>query len=267
MTTPRPEEEWEELDEDELPPRPRNRLLAPLPLVLIAVLIAATGFLGGVLMQKGSEGGGSAGGPPGGLPSFLSEGAGEGSGSEGASGLPAGFPGSGSGAAVVGTVSSVNGRTIYVKDSEGTTVAVRVEDGSKISRDSNVGVKKIRPGDSVVVQGAKHGSTVKASSISATESGVETSALGGLPASGGSESERRRRRLGRTLRRMRRDATPTAQKEEERMKTKHRVGRAWASARDRGDECPGGSRRGAPRRLRWLRQQRLEHRRKQRREL
>ena len=158
---------------DELPPRPRNRLLAPLPLVLTAVLIAAIGFLGGVLIQKGSEGGDSASGLPGGLPSFLKE---------------KGGNGSSSGTAVSGTVSSVNGRTIYVKDSEGATVAVRAQDGSKVSRDSNVSVKKIHPGDSVVVQGAKHGATVKASSISATESGVETSAPGGLPASGGSES-------------------------------------------------------------------------------
>jgi len=139
-------------------------------------------------VQKGSEGS-SAAGPPAGLPSFLSEGAGKGSGSEGAGGLPANFPGSDSGAAVSGTVSSVNGRTIYVKDSEGSTVAVRVEDGSKVSRDSNVGVKKVRPGDSVVVQGSKHGSTVKASSIAATESGVETSTASGFPASGGGEGE------------------------------------------------------------------------------
>lgn len=158
---------------DELPPRPRSRLLAPLPLALTAVLIAATGFLGGVLVQKGSEGGGSAASLPSGLPG----------------GLPSTFPGSGSGAAVSGTVSSVDGRTIYVKDSGGTTVAVRVEDGSKISRDSNVGVKKIRPGDSVEVQGSKHGSTVKASSISATESGVETSATSGLAAAGGGSDE------------------------------------------------------------------------------
>lgn len=172
-------EQWQGPGEEELPPRPRNRLLAPLPLALIALLIAATGFLGGVLVQKGSEGGGSAaGGPPGGLPSFLSEGAGGGEGS-------GGFPGSSSGAAVSGTVSSVDGRTIYVKDSGGATVAVRVEDGSKVSRDSNVGVKKIHPGDSVVVQGSKHGSTVKASSISATESGVKTSAAGELPPPGG----------------------------------------------------------------------------------
>ena len=134
------EGDWEEPVEEELPPRPRNRLLAPLPLGLIAVLIAATGFLGGVLVQKGSEGGGSASGLPGGLPSFLKEKGGEGSSSEGSGGLPAGFPGagSGSGAAVSGTVSSVNGRTIYVKDSEGATVAVRVQDGSKVSRDSDV---------------------------------------------------------------------------------------------------------------------------------
>jgi hypothetical protein len=182
------EGDWEEPVEEELPPRPRNRLFAPLPLALIAVLIVATGFLGGVLVQKGSEGS-SAAGPPDGLPSFLSEGAGEGSGSEGARGLPANFPGGGSGAAVSGTVSSVDGRTIYVKDSDDSTVAVRVEDGSRVSRDSNVGVKKIRPGDSVVVQGSKHGSTVKASSISATESGVETSAAAGLPALGGGESD------------------------------------------------------------------------------
>lgn len=178
-----PEGEWEELAEEELPPRPRNRLLAPLPLALIAVLIAASGFLGGVLVQKGSEGG-SASGLPGGLPSFLNKGGREGSGSEGSGG----FPGGGSGAAVSGMVSSVGGRTIYVKDSEGSTVAVRVQDGSKVSRDSNVSVKKIHPGDSVVVQGAKHGSTVKASSISATESGVEASLPGGFPTSGGSES-------------------------------------------------------------------------------
>ncbi len=165
--------DWEEPVEEELPPRPRNRLLAPLPLALIAILIAATGFLGGVLVQKGSEGGGATAGLPAGIPTDL----------------PTSFPSGNSSAAVSGTVSSVNGHTIYVKDSGGTTVAVRVEDGSKVSRDSNVGVKKIRPGDSVVVQGAKHGSTVKASSIAATESGVETSAASGFPASGGSEGE------------------------------------------------------------------------------
>jgi hypothetical protein len=185
-----PAEEWDEPEEeDELPPRPRNRFLRPLPIALVAVLIAAAGFLGGVLVQKGSEGSGSAGGASG-LPSFLTEGAGEGSGSEASSGLPAGLGASGGGSAVSGTVSSVDGETIYVKDSEGNVVAVKAEDGSTISRDSNVGVKKIHPGDSVVVQGSKHGSTVKASSISATGAGVETTGLGAgsLPGAEGGEA-------------------------------------------------------------------------------
>ncbi len=181
-----------EVEDEELPARPRNRFLRPLPVALVAVLIAAAGFLGGVLVQKGSEGSGSAAGLPGGasgLPSFLTEKAGEGSGSEAISGLPAGLGGAGGGSAVSGTVSSVDGKTIYVKDSEGNVVAVRAEDGSTISRDSNVGVKKIHPGDSVVVQGSKHGSTVKASSISATEAGVETTGFGAGALPGGEGGE------------------------------------------------------------------------------
>lgn len=177
-----------EMEEEELPPRPRSRFLAPLPIALIAVLLAAAGFLAGVLVQKGSGEGGSAGAFPGGgqLPSFLSGEGGEGSEGGSTAGLPTGVPGGGSGAAVTGTVTGVKGHTIYVKEAEGNTVAVKAEDGSTVTRDSNVGVKKVRPGDSVVVQGAKHGSTVKASSISATEAGVESSASAGFsPAAGG----------------------------------------------------------------------------------
>lgn len=172
-------EGWEEED-DELPPRPRKRLSVPLPIFLIAVLIGAIGFLGGVLIQKGSEGS-SAGGFPGGgeIPAIAAAG-GEGA-AAGARGTPTGFPGGASDAAVTGTVSSVDGRTIYVEGADGNTVAVKAGAGSTISRDAKTGVKKVRPGDTVVVQGSKHGSTVRASSISATEAGVES----GLPDFGG----------------------------------------------------------------------------------
>jgi hypothetical protein len=176
------EEDWDEPEEeDELPPRPRNRFLRPLPMALLAILIAAVGFLGGVEVQKGSGAGGGAAGPggAGGLPAFLAAKGGEGSGSEAGSGQLPAFGAAAGGPTVSGTVTSVEGNTIYVKDSEGNTVAVKAEDGSTISRDSNVGVKKIHPGDSVVVQGSKSGSTVKASSISATEAGVETTGFGG----------------------------------------------------------------------------------------
>jgi hypothetical protein len=164
-------------DDDVIPPRPRGRLLRPLPLALIALIIAAAGFLGGIEAQKGSESGsGAAAGPGGGgLPNFaaLKEAGAESGGTE-SKGSEAGVPGfAGSSAAATGTVTSVEGHTIYVKESDGTTVAVKVGDGATVTRDSNVAAKKIHPGDTVTVEGSKHGSTVKASSVSATESGVE----------------------------------------------------------------------------------------------
>jgi hypothetical protein len=169
---------WDE-DEDPIAPRPRGRLLRPLPLALIAVAIAAAGFLGGVEAQKGSESGGGSGSLPGGreLPSFASG---------GPAAARAEAAGGATEAAATGTVTSVEGQTIYVKESDGTVVAVKAGDGSTVTRDSNVAAKKVHPGDTVVVEGSKHGSTVRASSISATESGVEsTTGLGGPSSAGG----------------------------------------------------------------------------------
>jgi hypothetical protein len=164
---------WDDGDDDAIPPRPRGRLLRPLPLLLIALTIAAAGFLGGVLAQKGSEGGsGAAAGPgAGGLPSFAAAAAGVKS--EGGSTEAGGASSFGtSSAAASGTVTSVEGKTIYVKESDGTVVAVKAGDGVTVTRDSNVSARKVHPGDTVVVEGSKRGSTVQASSIAATESGV-----------------------------------------------------------------------------------------------
>ncbi|MBS1678652.1 MAG: hypothetical protein JST08_14850 [Actinobacteria bacterium] len=182
-------------DYEPIAPRPRGRLLRPVPLALMAVTIAAAGFLGGVLAQKGSEGGGGvAGGPPAGLAALATGGgateggSGVAAGGEGGSGAPAAEGGAEAGApaglpsfgttnaAAAGTVTAVEGHTIYVKEADGTVVAVKAGDGSSVTRDANVAAKKVHPGDTVVVEGSKHGSTVKASSIAATESGVESSA-------------------------------------------------------------------------------------------
>jgi hypothetical protein len=180
------DEERDGWDDDEpIAPRPRGRLLRPVPLALIAVTIAAAGFLGGVLAQKGSEGSANAAGPGGGLAGLIAaRGGAESTAGEGATGLPS-FAGT-SAAAATGTVTAVEGHTIYVKEADGTVVAVKAGDGSTVTRDSNVAAKKVHPGDTVVVQGAKHGSTVRASSIAATESGVESTA--GFAASGASST-------------------------------------------------------------------------------
>jgi hypothetical protein len=170
--------EDELMDDEPIAPRPRGRLLRPLPLVLMAVTIAAAGFLGGVLAQKGSEGASGAGEFPG-----LAEAKGG-----AATGLPTGGEAGDSGSsAVTGTVTSVEGHTIYVKESAGTVVAVKAGDGSTVTRDSSVSAKKVHPGDTVVVEGSKRGSTVRASSISATESGVEATA--GVAAPAGESAE------------------------------------------------------------------------------
>jgi hypothetical protein len=165
---------WEDDGDEAIPPRPRGRLLRPLPLFLISVVIAAAGFFGGIQAQKGSEGSGGAASLPGGgsLPSFATAGGESGSSAGGEEGGLPSFPGSE--ATAEGTVTGVEGHTIYVKESGGTIVAVKIGDGATVTRNSDVKAKKIHPGDSVTVEGAKNGSTVKASSVAATESGVES---------------------------------------------------------------------------------------------
>src|ERR1700756_3974334 len=78
------EEEWLQAP-DELPPRPRRKLLAPVPVALLAALLVGAGFLAGVEVQKGQtrstpEGAGFAGlaASRGGTGSGTSSGAGRG---------------------------------------------------------------------------------------------------------------------------------------------------------------------------------------------
>ncbi len=170
------EEDWGEPLEDDLPPRPGNRFLRPLPLALIALLIASLAFLGGVRIQKSNQAGGSSASPfgAGGVPSFLSE---AGAGAAGG-GVPS-LTGSAQGSGITGTVTSVSGKTVYVKNSEGTVLAVKAGAGATVTRTANSEAKAIHPGDSVVVEGARRGSNVTASSIGATASGVETISAAG----------------------------------------------------------------------------------------
>ena len=183
------QEDWGEEETQELPPRPRNRLAHPLPIALIAVLIGGLGFLAGVLVQKGSEGGGSLSARVRGVPNLSGAGAGSSSGSStsAASRFPA-FAGSGS--AITGTVTAVHGETLYVKDAEGAVIEVKAAAGSTITREAKASSGDIHPGDRVVIEGSKSGARVKASSIRATESGVEAAAgfAPGFRAAGASAS-------------------------------------------------------------------------------
>lgn len=187
--------------EQELPPRPRRRLLSPVPIALLCVLLTVCGFIGGVLVEKGqstSTFAGSASSGSGGFASRLaalrSGGAGAGGGARGAGGGAAAalFAGGGSGAgggirggATIGQVAYTSGHTLYVTDPEGNTVKVTTSAASAVTKTVKSDVKAIRPGETVIVTGsAGAGGAVKADSIRVSEAGA-AGALGALFGSGG----------------------------------------------------------------------------------
>jgi hypothetical protein len=179
------EEDWEPTASSALPPRRRRRLVTPASAVLVAVLIAALGFIGGVEVQKGQAdgGGGAAASGVGGAGGAASARAAGG----GASVGPGGFAGRGGaqGDATIGSVVNKRGSTLYVKDSDGTTVRVKTSSHPKINRTATASAGAIHPGDTVIVQGTKSSSgTITATQINATSSSA-ASGLAGLFGGGG----------------------------------------------------------------------------------
>ena len=175
------EDDWEPAPEQRaLPPRPRRRLVTPASAVLVAVLIAAVGFIGGVEVQKGQadDGAGTGTAAAGGRAALAAGGAG---------GTRGGFAGRGGaqGNATIGSVANKHGSTLYVKDSDGNTVRVKTTSHSKINRTATASAGAIHPGDTVIVQGTKSSSgTITATQVNATSSAA-ASGLAGLFGGGG----------------------------------------------------------------------------------
>jgi hypothetical protein len=183
-------EGWYE-EPDELPPRPRARFLTPLTVVLMLVLFAACGFIGGVLVQKNQNGSstttlGAA------VASRFGAGASGASGASGATGA-GGFSrfaslfggGAAGGGDAIGTVTDINGNKLYVTTAAGTMTEVITTPESKFKKSESVGLKAIQPGDSVVVSGvtgpsgALTASTVTDSGDTGTSSSSGASSLFG----------------------------------------------------------------------------------------
>jgi hypothetical protein len=108
-------------------------------------------------------------------------------------GSTAGFAGAlrGGGNASIGTVASVNGKTIYLTDSSGNTVKVTLSSATKLTKSQGVSKASVRPGDTVVIQGLKSSNgTIAATSVSdsgasATRTGAGTNAGGSKATSSG----------------------------------------------------------------------------------
>jgi hypothetical protein len=168
------EQEW--VEEAELPPRPRRRLLSPVPLALLGVLLAACGFVGGVLVEKGqTSSSSSASGAASSLASRFAALRGGATGATGSSGA-SGF-GGGAGA-TAGSVAFISGDTLYVTTSEGNTVKVTTSPGTTVTKTVKGEVKAIHPGETVTITGA----TSSNGAVSAESIRIGAGAGGGLSA-------------------------------------------------------------------------------------
>jgi hypothetical protein len=159
--------------EDDAPPAParaRRRLVTPWTLGLAALLLVTAGFIGGVQVQKGQADDGASGG------------AGTGATASAGSAARAGFAGravaGGDGGQsqdtpTFGSVANKHGGTLYVQDADGTTVRVRTNAQSKVTRTTATSAGAIHPGDTVVVQGTKDAKgDIVATQITATAKGA-----------------------------------------------------------------------------------------------
>jgi hypothetical protein len=196
-------EEWLE-DPVELPPRPRRRLLGvggnPIALALLAVLLIACGFIGGVLVEKGeTSSSSSAGSAASGLASRFaglrggSTGSTAGSATHSSSAGGAGggaFGGSGANRPTAGTVAYLDGSTLYVTNSEGNTIKVKTSAATSVNKTVTSSVKGIHPGETVTITGSTGSNgAVSAESISVGSSGGGLAALfGGSKSRAGSTS-------------------------------------------------------------------------------
>jgi hypothetical protein len=202
------EEDWDAYRDEPgtqapLPRRPRRQFFNRGTAAIAALVTCAIGFYAGIRVEKsqlsnsssgltaGSGAGARAAARSGGFAALLG-GRGAASGAGGAAsggGGSAGFGGEGGGggaggaSASFGTVSSVKGNTIYVTDTSGNTVKVKVSSATKISKTESASRHAIRPGDTVIVSGVS-GSGGATNAATITDSGNRSSGSSGSSSSG-----------------------------------------------------------------------------------
>jgi hypothetical protein len=206
----RPEEDWDSYEDEQdaaLPGRPRRKVLTWWSAGLFALILCAVGFYAGVRIEKnqlassssatglsaftgagtgsgartgaGSGAAGRAGtGSSAGTGSGTSARSGAGSGGAGFRGLFGGA-GAAGGNATLGTVSNMSGDSLYVTDTSGNTVKVTLSSATKVTKNVAVGKDAVRPGDLVVVAGAKGSDgTVSATTVNDTGASPAAAASG-----------------------------------------------------------------------------------------
>ena len=142
-------------------PARRRRRLTPTSVALLGVALGFAGFYAGVREEK-TQATGSAS-----TSSISRTAASRSSSSRTSAGAGATRPPGGSASGVTaGTVTRVDGNTVYVKEASGATVQVKLLAATAINKTQDVSSHSVRPGDTVMVQGTQgSGGTIKSTSI------------------------------------------------------------------------------------------------------
>ena len=169
-------------EDDEWPVRaPAKGIRLGIPAALmLAVALVAAGFWGGAIAQK-NHGTASAATGPAAFAARLRN-----AGGTGANGFqPGGGTGTGGSSDTTGTISIVSGNTLYVLTATNQLVEVTLSTSTTVTRNAKAKAVQLRPGDTVVVQGAAgKGGSVQATSVAATAKGVSPTTGGGFAPGG-----------------------------------------------------------------------------------
>ena len=147
---------------------------------MLAVALVAAGFWGGAIAQK-NHGTASATTGPAAFAARLRN-----AGGTGANGfLTGGATGTSGSSDTTGTISVVSGDTLYVLTATNELVEVKLTSSTTVTRNAKAKAVQLRPGDTVVVQGAAgKGGSVQATSVAATAKGVSPTTGGGFSPGG-----------------------------------------------------------------------------------
>jgi hypothetical protein len=176
-------DEWEEQEEAPLtlPPRPRSHVNGPLTSVLLALLVGAIGFYVGIRVEKSQlPSTASTSGTPTGsrlAGALAARGAGPGAGGGGLARAFGAGGGGGGGNSSFGTITAVNGKTLFLTDVSGNTVKVAVSSATTITKSLGVSARSVHPGDTVIVSGLK-GSNGTISATTVNDTGNRSAASG-----------------------------------------------------------------------------------------
>jgi hypothetical protein len=167
-----------------LPPpveKPRRARINIATTGLVALALVAAAFYAGVKVEKTHAKSSTAGG----LAAAFGRLAATGAATSGTRGAGSGaFGGIGAGV-TIGTVKLIDGKNVYVTTTSGAITKVIVGSGSKVTVTKSGKASDLKPGDSVVVQGAasKDGS-ITATSLSDSGTGSSGSGFGGFGGGG-----------------------------------------------------------------------------------